>query len=64
MNLCEKTKKLLNERPRKLLLANISFETGLTVPWLKKFAIGEIENPSVNRIQKLYEFLTGKSLKF
>lgn len=64
MNLCEKTKQLLNNRPRKLILMNISFETGLKVPWLKKFANGEIDDPSVNRIQILYEFLTNSTLKF
>ena len=30
--------------------------------WLIKFAKGEMNNPSVNRIQSLYEHLTGHNL--
>ena len=37
--------------------------TGLSFYWLRKFASGEIRNPSVNRVQYLYEHLAGKELK-
>lgn len=37
-------------------------ETGLPQHWLRKFAAGEFRDPSVNRVQTLYEYLTGRSL--
>lgn len=41
---------------------DIYAETGLPFHWVKKFAAGEFENPSVNRVQFLYEYLTGTNL--
>lgn len=38
-------------------------ETDLPFYWLRKLYDGKIENPSVNRIQRLYEYLTGKPLE-
>ena len=37
-------------------------QCGLPFYWVKKFGRGEFENPSVNRVQFLYEFLTGTKL--
>ena len=36
---------------------------GVPFHWLRSFLAGTIRDPSVNRTQALYEFLTGKSLK-
>lgn len=36
--------------------------TGLTPFWLTGVSTGKVRNPSVNRIQQLYEFLSGKKL--
>lgn len=36
--------------------------SGVPYHWLKKFANGEYQNPSVNRIEHLYTFYTGKEL--
>lgn len=44
-------------------LVKIYDETGIPFYWLKKFRNGEIKNPSVNRVQALYEHLTGSKLK-
>lgn len=38
-------------------------ETGIPYFWIRKIANGEIKNPGVNRIQYLYEHLTGKKLE-
>lgn len=38
-------------------------ETGLTPNWLSLLAQGKIAEPSVNKIQKLYEYLTGRPLE-
>ena len=32
--------------------------TGIPYYWLKKLSAGEISDPSVNRIQQLFEFLS------
>ena len=36
--------------------------TDISFYWLRKFKNGEFANPSVNRVQWLYEFLSGKQL--
>lgn len=59
-----------NEEPGKIMLAtidalksderplyNIATETGLSFYWLRKFRAGDIPNPSVNRVEKLAQFL-------
>lgn len=37
-------------------------DTGIPFYWLKKFSSGEFQNPSVNRVQFLYETLSGRKL--
>lgn len=37
--------------------------TGISFYWIRKFANGMVPNPSVNRVQELYEFLKGEELK-
>ena len=51
---------LINKDERKL--PDLYKETGIPFYWLRKFKAGQIPNPSVNRIQFLYEFLSGQSL--
>lgn len=58
--LMEATIELLLKHKRFLV---VSEETGISFFWLRKFAYGEIDNPSVNTVQKLYEYLSGKCLR-
>ena len=44
-------------------LLKIHRETGIPFYWLKKLSMGRIANPSVNRIQYLYENLKGRRIK-
>jgi len=44
-------------------LPEIYKETHLPYYWLKKFSSGEIKDPSVNRVQRLYEYLAGRKLE-
>lgn len=37
-------------------------ETGISFHWLKKFVNMEFKNPSVNRVEYLYEYLTNTKL--
>ena len=56
-----KTLDLLKEN--KLTLPELYRETHIPFYWLKKFSSGEIKDPSVNRVQALYEYLSGRKLK-
>lgn len=59
--LLEKTLKLVRDEPRGLLA--VAQKTEIPYHWLRKFAAGKIPNPSVNRVQKLFEKLSGKTVK-
>lgn len=56
------TMHLLKQSEKSLI--EIYAETGISFYWLRKFANGEIKDPSVNRVQELYEHLSGKELQF
>lgn len=43
-------------------LFEVYADTKIPFYWLRKFATGEFRNPSVNRVQYLYEFLSAKSI--
>lgn len=59
--LMSRTITLLRERNE--TLPHITEKTGIPFYWLRKFAGGEIDDPGVNRIQKLYEYLAGRKLE-
>lgn len=59
-SLMTKTLDLLKERSQTLPV--IAVETGINFYWLRKFIGGEIRDPGVNRIQALYEYLSGTKL--
>ena len=40
----------------------LSKATGLNYDWLIKFKAEKIKDPSVNKVQTLYEYLSGKPL--
>ena len=46
----------------KKTLKDIHKETGLPYVWLVPFTKGKIRNPSVNRVEFLYTYLTSKQL--
>lgn len=56
-----KTQRLLFDT--ELTHAEIFLATNIPIHWLTNFARGKTLDPSVNRVQKLYEYLTGKPLK-
>ncbi len=63
-SLLEKTRELLNTRldnEDEALIA-ICYETGFAYHWVRKLGLGQFKNPSVNRVQFLYEYLTGTKL--
>lgn len=44
-------------------IPQIYVDTQLPFYWLQSLREGRIKNPSVNRIQRLYEHLSGKKLE-
>lgn len=59
--LMRRVHELLKQDPRSL--PDIYRESGIPFYWLKKFNDGEYQNPSVNRVEYLYTFLTGRDLE-
>lgn len=65
-SLMEKTHRLLKES--ELSIPNVHAElrmsgiTSISYYWLRKFSSGQIKDPSVNKVQMLYEFLSGLPL--
>lgn len=60
--LCLKTQEYLKTRPRQMRFKDVSEATGIPEAWLKMFGAGKIKEPSCPRVEKVYEFLTGKEL--
>lgn len=55
-----RTLELLKEDERDLL--TIHKDTGIPFYWLRSFLNGKFENPSVNRVQALYEYYINSPL--
>ena len=51
----------LAEQPDRV--AQIALDAKVPKPWLDFLIKGKITNPGVDRIEKLYEYLSGKKLK-
>lgn len=62
-SLYDRTLHLIKTRPANLTFDEIARDTDIKASWLRCFARGKIGDPSVNRIQTLYEYLSNKKLK-
>ena len=62
-NLRISTFKLLRNRPAHIKLADVAKDSGLPLSWIKSFHInGDRKNSSSDKVQTLYEHLSGKKL--
>ena len=61
MTLFEKTVQLLKET--KKTQKQIAEETGLGYWWITTLSQGKVQDASVNKVQRLYEYLSRKKLK-
>lgn len=59
-SLAEKTRQLIADDPRDYL--EIYRDLGIPFHWLRTFAEGKVGGPSVNRVQYVYEQLSGEKL--
>jgi len=64
--LMEKTRRLLRESPKSIPDIHAELKMAgirdISYYWLRKFSSGAFQDPSVNKVQKLYEFLTDSVL--
>lgn len=60
-SLMTKTLELLNSASYTHL--EVFSHTGIKPDWLTRFINGKINDPGVNRVQALHEFLTGRDLE-
>ena len=56
-SLLDRTKKLLDARGDEMSLRQIAVETGINEHWLRSFSAGRADNPGVQRLEKLHNFL-------
>lgn len=62
-SLMERTHRLLRESDRSIAdIAGGLHGSEVTFYWLRKFSAGIIKDPSVNKVQVLYEYLTGTKI--
>jgi hypothetical protein len=64
-SLMVQTLRLLREHPKSLpdIHADLKAQGSIiTFYWLRKFSSGNFKDPSVNRVEELYKYLTGKSV--
>lgn len=58
-----RTRKLLKNRPHCLTYAEIAEKSGVPEEWIKSFGQGRTRNPSVIRVEKLYNALSSAPLE-
>lgn len=59
-SLRDKTLKLLHSS--KIKFRTIQDDTDIKIDWLSKFSQGLIDDPSVNKIETLYNYLTASKI--
>lgn len=59
VSLYEETIKLLNNGAD---ISQVASKTNLQYDWVNKLKRGDIKDPSVNKVQAVYEYLTGRPL--
>lgn len=59
----QKTRELYLKLPRNISDADIANATGLSATWICYFVKGKSKFPSPGRLEKLYEYLSGKPLQ-
>jgi hypothetical protein len=61
-SLRRKTLELVQNRPARIKLKTIADDLGLPMAWLSAFSRGELEAPNVDRVQLIWEYMTGREL--
>ena len=59
MRLLDHTKELFRLRPRTMTLPRVASEAGIDLSWLQQLSKGTLKSVDADKLQTLYEFLTG-----
>lgn len=59
MRLLDHTKELFRLRPRTMTLARIAADAGVDLSWLQQLSKGTLKSVDADKLQSLYEYLTG-----
>ena len=57
------TLKLLKDRHRDISYGDIAKATGLSRHWIVNLSLERAKSPDVNKVQKLYEYLSKRELQ-
>lgn len=60
-DLLQRTMTLLKARPRELTYPVIAEAIGVSAKWLEALIAGKIEDPGVNKIERLYNLLAART---
>ena len=60
----ERTRELLQKRPRGVTLRVIAAESGLSYTFVHAMSRKESSDPGVNKTQQLFEYLAGRPLEY
>lgn len=55
--LLERTLELVRNAPRNISFTEMSKETGVSIPWISRFASNKIGDPGVKNVQALHDYL-------
>lgn len=64
-SLMEHTRRLMRESKQstgEIYAGMLAQGSDVTYYWLRNFSAGRTKDPSVNRVEELYQYLTGKSV--
>jgi hypothetical protein len=61
-SLTEVTRQLVKAKAAEITYQKLGAELVLSIDWLMKFANGHIKSPNADRVQYIYEKLSGKKL--
>lgn len=62
MTLYEKTLYLIDNRNNKITIEDIANHINMTPAWVHKLKRGDIKNPSIHAVERIYTYLNGKGL--
>lgn len=61
-SLTEATRQLVKTKAAEITFQKLAANLDVSIDWLSKFANGRIESPAADRIQFIYETLSGSKL--
>lgn len=54
---------LVRNRPPSMTLKQLAQEAGVNLDWLKSFSSNRMKTPTVDNVERVYTYLSGKELE-